>query len=165
MQSTSSRLAVITTSNDARLACTLDRARAPLRTGNSQEMVKGFIEAACDHGADMIVTPCPVCQMKVEVRRHQRHRRHQAQEARGLFIDPDGSRLQPQRGGRRPQRPDHPGQAAGGVGGEVTVRRRAPTQRPASAGLFCSRITTGEKTGPESRSESALVGPADRCRR
>jgi len=30
-------------------------------------MVKGIIEAAYDHGADMIVTPCPVCQMNVEV--------------------------------------------------------------------------------------------------
>ena len=33
----------------------------------SQEMVKGIIEAAYDHGADLIVTPCPVCQMNVEV--------------------------------------------------------------------------------------------------
>jgi heterodisulfide reductase subunit B len=33
----------------------------------SQEMVAGIIEAAYDHGADMIVTPCPVCQMNVEV--------------------------------------------------------------------------------------------------
>ena len=33
----------------------------------SQEMIKGIIEAAYDHGADMIVTPCPVCQMNVEV--------------------------------------------------------------------------------------------------
>ncbi|WP_133512896.1 CoB--CoM heterodisulfide reductase iron-sulfur subunit B family protein [Candidatus Thiosymbion oneisti] len=33
----------------------------------SQEMVKGIIEAAYDHGADMIATPCPVCQMNVEV--------------------------------------------------------------------------------------------------
>ncbi|MEA3303917.1 MAG: CoB--CoM heterodisulfide reductase iron-sulfur subunit B family protein [Pseudomonadota bacterium] len=33
----------------------------------SQEMIKGIIESAYDHGADMIVTPCPVCQMNVEV--------------------------------------------------------------------------------------------------
>ena len=33
----------------------------------SQEMVKGIIESAYDHGADLIVTPCPVCQMNVEV--------------------------------------------------------------------------------------------------
>jgi len=33
----------------------------------SQELIKGIIEAAYDHGADMIVTPCPVCQMNVEV--------------------------------------------------------------------------------------------------
>jgi heterodisulfide reductase subunit B len=37
----------------------------------SQEMVKGIIEAAYDHGADMIVTPCPVCQMNVEVYQDQ----------------------------------------------------------------------------------------------
>ncbi|MEI6412794.1 MAG: CoB--CoM heterodisulfide reductase iron-sulfur subunit B family protein [Pseudomonadota bacterium] len=33
----------------------------------SQEMIKGIIESAYDHGAEMIVTPCPVCQMNVEV--------------------------------------------------------------------------------------------------
>jgi len=37
----------------------------------SQGMVKGIIEAAYDHGADMIVTPCPVCQMNVEVYQDQ----------------------------------------------------------------------------------------------
>ena len=33
----------------------------------SQAMVKDIIEAAYDGGADLIVTPCPVCQMNVEV--------------------------------------------------------------------------------------------------
>jgi len=33
----------------------------------SQAMIKGIIEAAYDNGADMVVTPCPVCQMNVEV--------------------------------------------------------------------------------------------------
>jgi heterodisulfide reductase subunit B len=33
----------------------------------SQAMIKGIIEAAYDNAADMIVTPCPVCQMNVEV--------------------------------------------------------------------------------------------------
>ncbi len=33
----------------------------------SQELIKGILESAYDHGADMIVTPCPVCQMNVEV--------------------------------------------------------------------------------------------------
>ena len=37
----------------------------------SQAMIKGIIEAAYDHGADMIVTPCPVCQMNVEVYQDQ----------------------------------------------------------------------------------------------
>ena len=37
----------------------------------SQEMIKGIIESAYDHGADMIVTPCPVCQMNVEVYQDQ----------------------------------------------------------------------------------------------
>ena len=30
-------------------------------------MIKDIIQAAYDGGADMIVTPCPVCQMNVEV--------------------------------------------------------------------------------------------------
>ena len=37
----------------------------------SQEMVKGIIEAAHDHGADMIVTPCPLCQMNTEIYQDQ----------------------------------------------------------------------------------------------
>ncbi len=37
----------------------------------SQEMIKGILEAAYDNGADMVVTPCPVCQMNVEVYQDQ----------------------------------------------------------------------------------------------
>ncbi|MDH3370842.1 MAG: heterodisulfide reductase-related iron-sulfur binding cluster, partial [Gammaproteobacteria bacterium] len=33
----------------------------------SYVQIKKIIESAYDHGADMIVTPCPVCQMNVEV--------------------------------------------------------------------------------------------------
>jgi heterodisulfide reductase subunit B len=37
----------------------------------SQAMIKDIIESAYDHGAEMIVTPCPVCQMNTEV--YQEH--------------------------------------------------------------------------------------------
>jgi len=37
----------------------------------SQAMIKDIISAAYDGGADMIVTPCPVCQMNVEVYQDQ----------------------------------------------------------------------------------------------
>ena len=33
----------------------------------SQQMIHGIIESAYDHGADMIVTPCPLCQANVEI--------------------------------------------------------------------------------------------------
>jgi heterodisulfide reductase subunit B len=33
----------------------------------SQALIKDIIEAAYDGGAEMIVTPCPVCQMNVEI--------------------------------------------------------------------------------------------------
>jgi heterodisulfide reductase subunit B len=33
----------------------------------SHEQIKDIVESAYDHGADMIVTPCPVCQMNVEI--------------------------------------------------------------------------------------------------
>ncbi|MFV2055274.1 MAG: CoB--CoM heterodisulfide reductase iron-sulfur subunit B family protein [Thiohalomonadales bacterium] len=33
----------------------------------SQAMIKDILESAMDHGADMIVTPCPVCQMNTEM--------------------------------------------------------------------------------------------------
>jgi heterodisulfide reductase subunit B len=55
----------------------------------SQEMVKGIIEAAYDHGADMIVTPCPVCQMNVEVYSKKRP------APAGLFVALTNSRIQP----------------------------------------------------------------------
>lgn len=42
----------------------------------SQEMIKGIIEAAYDSSADMIVTPCPVCQMNVEVYQDQINETH-----------------------------------------------------------------------------------------
>ena len=37
----------------------------------SQALIKDIIEAAYDGGADMIVTPCPLCQMNVEVYQDQ----------------------------------------------------------------------------------------------
>jgi len=40
----------------------------------SQALIKDIIEAAYDGGADMIVTPCPVCQLNVEV--YQNHINH-----------------------------------------------------------------------------------------
>ncbi|KOR30599.1 heterodisulfide reductase [Achromatium sp. WMS2] len=42
----------------------------------SQEMIKGILEAAYDHGADMLVTPCPVCQMNTEVYQDQINAAH-----------------------------------------------------------------------------------------
>ena len=33
----------------------------------SQVMIKDIIEAAYDEGADLIVTPCPVCQLNTEI--------------------------------------------------------------------------------------------------
>lgn len=37
----------------------------------AQALIKDIIEAAYDGGADMIVTPCPVCQMNVEIYQDQ----------------------------------------------------------------------------------------------
>ena len=33
----------------------------------SQKQIRDIVESAYDHGADMIVTPCPLCQTNVEV--------------------------------------------------------------------------------------------------
>jgi len=33
----------------------------------SQKQIKDIVESAYDHGADMIVTPCPLCQANVEI--------------------------------------------------------------------------------------------------
>jgi heterodisulfide reductase subunit B len=37
----------------------------------SQAQIRKILESAYDHGADMIVTPCPVCQMNVEIYQDQ----------------------------------------------------------------------------------------------
>jgi heterodisulfide reductase subunit B len=42
----------------------------------SQDLIKDIIQAAYDGGADMIVTPCPVCQMNVEVYQGHINKRH-----------------------------------------------------------------------------------------
>ena len=42
----------------------------------SQALIKDIIEAAYDGGAEMIVTPCPVCQMNVEVYQDQINRKY-----------------------------------------------------------------------------------------
>lgn len=42
----------------------------------SQAQIKNILESAYDHGADMIVTPCPVCQMNVEVYQDQINKRY-----------------------------------------------------------------------------------------
>jgi len=42
----------------------------------SQAMIKEIIESAYDHNADMIATPCPVCQMNVEVYQEQINKTH-----------------------------------------------------------------------------------------
>ena len=42
----------------------------------SQALIKDIIEAAYDGGAEMIVTPCPVCQMNVEVYQEQINKKY-----------------------------------------------------------------------------------------
>ena len=42
----------------------------------SHAQIKKIIESAYDHGAEMIVTPCPVCQMNVEVYQGQINKRY-----------------------------------------------------------------------------------------
>ncbi len=42
----------------------------------SQAQIKKIIESAYDHGADMIVTPCPVCQLNVEIYQGQINKRY-----------------------------------------------------------------------------------------
>ena len=42
----------------------------------SQKQIRDIVEAAYDHGADMIVTPCPLCQANVEVYQADINKRH-----------------------------------------------------------------------------------------
>jgi len=42
----------------------------------SQAQIRKIVESAYDHGAEMIVTPCPVCQMNVEIYQDQINARH-----------------------------------------------------------------------------------------
>ena len=41
----------------------------------SQQQIRAIVESAYDHGADMIVTPCPLCQANVEVYQSEINRR------------------------------------------------------------------------------------------
>lgn len=42
----------------------------------SQAMIKEIVESACDRGADLIVTPCPVCQLNVEAYQDQINKKY-----------------------------------------------------------------------------------------
>lgn len=42
----------------------------------SQKQIKQIVEAAYDQGADMIVTPCPLCQANVEIYQSEINRKH-----------------------------------------------------------------------------------------
>ena len=42
----------------------------------SQKQIRQIVESAYDHGADMIVTPCPLCQANVEIYQAEINRRH-----------------------------------------------------------------------------------------
>jgi heterodisulfide reductase subunit B2 len=42
----------------------------------SQKQIRDIVESAYDHGAEMIVTPCPLCQANVEVYQSQINRKH-----------------------------------------------------------------------------------------
>jgi heterodisulfide reductase subunit B len=42
----------------------------------SQRQIKDIVESAYDHGADMIVTPCPLCQTNVEVYQSEINKRY-----------------------------------------------------------------------------------------
>ena len=42
----------------------------------SQQQIRAIVESAYDHGADMIVTPCPLCQANVEIYQDEINRRH-----------------------------------------------------------------------------------------
>ncbi len=45
----------------------------------SQKQIRQIVEAAYDHGADMIVTPCPLCQANVEVYQSEINRKQGTQ--------------------------------------------------------------------------------------
>ena len=42
----------------------------------SQKLIREIVESAYDHGADAIVTPCPLCQANVEVYQSEINRKH-----------------------------------------------------------------------------------------
>ena len=42
----------------------------------SQKQIKDIVESAYDNGADMIVTPCPLCQANVEVYQNDVNKRY-----------------------------------------------------------------------------------------
>jgi heterodisulfide reductase subunit B len=42
----------------------------------SQKQIRDIIESAYDHGADMIVTPCPLCQANVEIYQGEVNKRY-----------------------------------------------------------------------------------------
>ena len=62
------------TKYDQKVAC-CGGALAFSEPEKSQKQIRDIVESAYDHGADMIVTPCPLCQANVEVYQSEINRR------------------------------------------------------------------------------------------
>ena len=60
----------------------------------SQKQIRDIVESAYDHGADMIVTPCQLCQANVEVYQSEINRKQGTK-----FSMPDGTQVTRDRGG------------------------------------------------------------------
>jgi heterodisulfide reductase subunit B2 len=63
------------TDYDQKVAC-CGGALAFSEPEKSQAQIKAIVESAYDHGADMIVTPCPLCQANVEVYQSEINKRY-----------------------------------------------------------------------------------------
>ncbi len=133
----------------------------------SQAQIKKIIESAYDHGADMIVTPCPVCQMNVEVYQGQINKKYGTKfkipvvyysqlmaVAYGATAKEAGSRRQHR--ARHPARRDR-----GQAGEEVKNHRHHVSKKPAKAGFFVGHV----RLPPGSRGDGSwFVRGAVRCR-
>jgi heterodisulfide reductase subunit B len=127
----------------------------------SQKQIRDIVESAYDHGAEMIVTPCPLCQANVEIYQSEINKKQGTKfsHAGALLLPADDRRLRRQRQGSRPRRPAHQGDQAGGDRQEIGVAQR---KSRLDAGFFICTARSDAPAGLLEGGGQLVVAARDR---
>jgi len=126
----------------------------------SQAQIKKIIESAYDFGAEMIVTPCPVCQMNVEVYQGRINKKY----GTVVLLTVDGRGLRRQHQGSRARWQHRARHQAGRERRQEVIRIDRSRKKPAQAGFFLSDAPDAAPAGTRYTDLTCINVPPTICR-